>query len=205
MLTERQQDTLDYIRNYIQSYGRSPLVSEIAKGLGLRSQGTTHRYIQALVDEGLLERHVGRTRGLVLLESSENHQDERSHAVVLPVMGKIAAGRLVEAVADETEIDLSEMFSGKDRFVLKVNGDSMIDKAIMSGDWVVVQSQSRAQHGEIVVALVDGYDATLKTLLINDDGTVTLMPANVEYEPITLSSERVRIQGVVVGQMRTYP
>ena len=172
MLTERQQDTLDYIRNYIQGYGRSPLVSEIAKGLGLRSQGTTHRYIQALVDEGLLERHVGRTRGLVLLESAENHQDERSHAVVLPVMGKIAAGRLVEAVADETEIDLSEMFSGKDRFVLKVNGDSMIDKAIMSGDWVVVQSQSRAQHGEIVVALVDGYDATLKTLLINDDGTV---------------------------------
>ena len=120
-------------------------------------------------------------------------------------MGKIAAGRLIEAVADETEIDLGEMFSGKDRFVLKVNGDSMIDKAIMSGDWVVVQSQPRARHGEIVVALVDGYDATLKTLLINDDGTVTLMPANADYEPITLSSERVRIQGVVVGQLRTYP
>jgi repressor LexA len=205
MLTERQQDTLDYIRHYIQSHERSPLVSEIAEGLGIRSQGTTHRYIQALVDEGLLERYVGRTRGLVLLESSTNQQDVPSNAVVLPVMGKIAAGRLVEAVADETEIDLSEMFSGKDRFVLKVNGDSMIDKAIMSGDWVVVQSQSRAQHGEIVVALVDGYDATLKTLLINDDGTVTLMPANAEYEPITLSSERVRIQGVVVGQMRTYP
>jgi repressor LexA len=205
MLTERQQDTLDYIRGYIQSHGRSPLVSEIAEGLGIQSQGTTHRYIQALVDEGLLKRHVGRTRGLELLEDSVSRHGDHLHAVVLPVMGKIAAGRLVEAVSDETEIDLSEMFAGKDRFVLKVNGDSMIDKAIMSGDWVVVQSQSRAQHGEIVVALVDGYDATLKTLLINDDGTVTLMPANTEYEPITLSSERVRIQGVVVGQMRTYP
>lgn len=205
MLTERQQDTLEFIRNYIQSHGRSPLVSEIAEGLGIKSQGTTHRYIQALVDEGLLERHVGRTRGLVLVGQAAEYQKEKISPVVLPVMGKIAAGRLVEAVADETEIDLNEMFSGQDRFVLKVNGDSMIDKAIMSGDWVVVQSQPRAQHGEIVVALVDGYDATLKTLLINDDGTVTLMPANADYEPITLSSERVRIQGVVVGQMRTYP
>ena len=205
MLTERQQDTLEFIRNYIQAYGRSPLVAEIAEGLGLSSQGTTHRYIQALVDEGVIERHVGRTRGLSLVEQSERHHSDLKQPVILPVMGKIAAGRLIEAVADETEIDLSEMFSGKDRFVLKVNGDSMIDKAIMSGDWVVVQSQPRAQHGEIVVALVDGYDATLKTLLINDDGTVTLMPANVEYEPITLSSERVRIQGIVVGQLRTYP
>ncbi|OUR65293.1 repressor LexA [Methylophaga sp. 42_25_T18] len=205
MLTERQQDTLDFIRNYIQSHGRSPLVAEIAKGLGISSQGTTHRYIQALVDAGLMERHVGRTRGLVLVKQSAEQQNELTQPVILPVMGKIAAGRLIEAVADETEIDLSEMFSGKDRFVLKVNGDSMIDKAIMSGDWVVVQSQPRARHGEIVVALVDGYDATLKTLLINDDGTVTLMPANADYEPITLSSERVRIQGIVVGQLRTYP
>ncbi|PCH62760.1 MAG: repressor LexA [Gammaproteobacteria bacterium] len=205
MLTERQQDTLDFIRNYIQNHGRSPLVAEIAKGLGISSQGTTHRYIQALVDAGLMERHVGRTRGLVLVKQSAEQQHELTQPVILPVMGKIAAGRLIEAVADETEIDLSEMFSGKDRFVLKVNGDSMIDKAIMSGDWVVVQSQPRARNGEIVVALVDGYDATLKTLLINDDGTVTLMPANADYEPITLSSERVRIQGVVVGQLRTYP
>lgn len=205
MLTERQQDTLEFIRNYIKSYGKSPLVSEIAEGLGISSQGTTHRYIQALVEAGLLQRHVGRTRGLCLVEQTADFDSETMLPVKLPVMGKIAAGRLIEAVADETEIDLSEMFSGKDRFVLKVNGDSMIDKAIMSGDWVVVQSQPQAQHGEIVVALVDGYDATLKTLLINDDGTVTLMPANIDYEPITLSAKRVRIQGVVVGQLRTYP
>ena len=205
MLTERQQDTLDFIRNYIQNHGRSPLVAEIAEGLGISSQGTTHRYIQSLVDAGLIERHVGRTRGLLLVEHAAEQQTVLTQPVILPVMGKIAAGRLIEAVADETEIDLGEMFSGKDRFVLKVNGDSMIDKAIMSGDWVVVQSQPRARNGEIVVALVDGYDATLKTLLINDDGTVTLMPANADYEPITLSSERVRIQGVVVGQLRTYP
>lgn len=202
MLTEREQDTLEFIRRYIAEYGRSPLVSEIAEGLGLRSPGTTHRYIQALVDGGYLERHVGRTRGLVL---TEQNQERATESVVLPVMGKIAAGRLVEAVADESEIDLGDMFAGKGRFVLKVNGDSMIDKAIMSGDYVVVQSQPTARHGDIVVALVDGYDATLKTLLLNDDGTVTLMPANMNYEPVTLPAERVRVQGVVVGQLRTYP
>ena len=203
MLTERQQDTLDFIRNYIAEYGCSPLVSEIAEGLGIRSQGTTHRYIQALVDEGLLERQVGRTRGLFLTE--RNHLVDELQPLVLPVMGKIAAGRLIEAVQDESEIDLTAMFAGKGRFVLKVNGDSMIDKAIMSGDYVVVQSQQTAKHGDIVVALVDGYDATLKTLLLNNDGTVTLMPANVNYEPVTLPAKRVSIQGVVVGQLRTYP
>ncbi len=202
MLTEREQDTLEFIRAYVAEHGRSPLVSEIANGLGLRSQGTTHRYIQALVDAGLLERHVGRTRGLRLTEQAE---PEAMGPLTLPVMGKIAAGRLIEAVADESEIDLGDMFTGKGRFVLKVNGDSMIDKAIMSGDYVVVQSQSTARHGDIVVALVDGFDATLKTLLLNNDGTVTLMPANVNYEPVTLPAARVRIQGVVVGQLRTYP
>lgn len=204
MLTERQQETLDFIRTYIDDYGRSPLVSEIADGLGISSQGTTHRYIQALVDEGLLERSVGRTRGLRLTNVASSY-DERPLSVSLPVMGRIAAGRLIEAVADESEIDLGGMFAGAGRFVLKVNGDSMIDKAIMSGDWVVIQSQQTARHGDIVVALVDGYDATLKTMLLNDDETITLMPANVNYDPITLPAGRVSIQGVVVGQLRTYP
>ncbi|WP_438970394.1 transcriptional repressor LexA [Methylophaga sp.] len=202
MLTEREQNTLDFIRHYVDEHGRSPLVSEIAEGLGISSQGTTHRYIQALVDAGLLERHVGRTRGLRLTDQPENITGD---PVTLPVMGRIAAGRLVEAIADESEIDLSDMFTGKGRFVLKVNGDSMIEKSIMSGDYVVVQSQSTARHGDIVVALVDGFDATLKTLLFNDDNTITLMPANANYEPVTLPANRVRVQGVIVGQLRTYP
>jgi repressor LexA len=202
MLTERQQDTYDFICQFIKEQGRSPLLSEVAKGIGLSSQGSVHNYIQALVNEGLIERSVGRTRGLRLVQ---NQDDAATLSVLLPVMGKIAAGRLIEAVPDESEIDLGEMFAGKGRFVLKVNGDSMIDKAIMSGDYVVVQSQQTARHGDIVVALVDGYDATLKTLLINSDDTVTLMPANVNYEPVTLPSKRVAIQGVVVGQLRTYP
>jgi repressor LexA len=200
MLTERQQDTYDFIAQYIAQYGRSPLLSEVAKGIGLSSQGSVHNYIQALVNEGLLTRSVGRSRGLKL--SGETNQQQAT--VTLPVMGRIAAGRLIEAVPDEDEIDLGGMFAGKGRFVLKVNGDSMINKAIMSGDWVVVQSQQTADHGDIVVALVDGFDATLKTVLFNKNKTITLMPANDDYEPVTLPAERISIQGVIVGQLRTY-
>ncbi len=203
MLTERQQDTLDFIRNYLNEHNKAPLISEISKGLGIVSQGTTHRYIQALVDQGYIERLVGRTRGLRLIDDNTN--SDETFSLKLPYMGQVAAGRLIEAVPDESEIDLGDMFSGKDRFVLKVNGDSMIDKAIMSGDYVVMQAQLTANHGDIVLALVDFHDATLKTLLINDDGTLTLQPANDNYDPVTLPADRVMIQGVVVGQLRTYP
>jgi len=202
MLTERQQDTYNFIVQYFEEHDRAPLLSEVAHGIGMTSQGSVHNYIQALVNEGLIERSVGRSRGLRLIgRESENE----SLSVKLPMMGRIAAGRLIEAVPDESEIDLGGMFAGKDRFVLKVNGGSMIDKGIMHGDYVVIQSQQTAKHGDIVVALVDGYDATLKTLLKNDDQTLTLMPANPEFAPVTLSADRLAIQGVVVGQLRTYP
>jgi len=202
MLTDRQQDTYNFIKKYMHENNKAPLLSEVAYGIGLSSQGSVHNYIQALVNEGLMERLVGKSRGLRLIE---NDPESDGVSVKLPVMGKIAAGRLIEAVADESEIDLGEMFSGQGRFVLKVNGDSMIEKSIMSGDYVVIQSQQTANHGDIVVALVDGYDATLKTLFINDDETITLMPANKEFDPVVLPAKRVAIQGVVVGQLRTYP
>ncbi|MDT8372276.1 MAG: transcriptional repressor LexA [Gammaproteobacteria bacterium] len=202
MLTDRQQDTYDFIVHYFDQHGRAPLLSEVAHGIGLSSQGSVHGYIQALVNAGLIERVVGKSRGLRLVNQDTVNDNA---CVILPVLGKVAAGRLIEAVPDQSEIDLGEMFSGTGRFVLKVNGDSMSDKAIMSGDYVVLQEQRTANHGDIVLALVDYHDATLKTLLINDDGTVTLQPANAHYEPVTLPAERVMIQGVVVGQLRTYP
>lgn len=201
MLTDRQQDTYNFIINYFEENQRAPLLSEVAHGIGLSSQGSVHNYIQALVNEGLIKRVVGKSRGLRLVQQ---HNEPEKLSVILPLLGRVAAGRLIEAVPDESEIDLGDMFSGSGRFVLKVNGDSMIDKAIMSGDYVVLQEQRTANNGDIVLALVDFHDATLKTLLINKDGTVTLQPANTEYEPVTLPAERVMIQGVVVGQLRTY-
>lgn len=200
MLTKRQQDTLSFIRHYIEENGEAPLVTEIAEGLGISSQGTTHRYIDALINEGYLQRLSGRTRGIQLCEHQASDQ-----SLILPMMGKIAAGRLIEAVPDESEIDLGIMFKGKGRYVLKISGESMIGKGIMSGDYVVIESNRQARHGDMIVALVDGYDATLKTMLVNKDGTITLMPANDAFEPVTLDAKRLSIQGVVVGQLRTYP
>lgn len=200
MLTKRQQDTLAFIRQYMAENGEAPLVTEIAEGLGITSQGTAHRYIQALIDEGYLLRHSGRTRGLALRE-----QETTDQSFVLPMMGKIAAGRLIEAVPDESEIDLGGMFKGKGRYVLKISGESMTGKGIMPGDYVIIESTRPARQGDIIVALVDGYDATLKTMLVNQDGTITLMPANDEFEPVTIDAKRLSIQGVVVGQLRTYP
>ncbi len=202
MLTDRQQDTYNFIVQYFEEHNRAPLLHEVMTGIGLSSQGSVHNYIQALVNEGLIERIVGKSRGLRLVSQDSSDKDV---SVILPVMGSVAAGRLIEAVPDESEIDLGDMFAGKNRFVLKVNGDSMIGKGIMSGDYVVLKDQKTANHGDIILALVDLHDATLKTLILNDDETITLQPANDEFEPVTIASERLLIQGVVVGQLRTYP
>lgn len=199
MLTQRESDTLEFIRNYIKKEGKAPLISEIASSLGITSHGTAHRYIKSLINAGYLEQLPLRTRGLRLVES--HAQD----SLLLPVMGKIAAGRLIEAVQDESEINLGDMFLGNSRYVLKITGESMLGKGIMPGDYVVVDTKKRPQHNDIIVALVDKNEATLKTLLINEDETLTLMPANESFEPITLEPKRLDIQGVIVGQLRTYP
>lgn len=199
MLTDRQKDALDFIRHYFHLNGKAPLIHEIAEGLGINSHSTTHRYVQALIEEGYLKRFPTRKRGLELIEEGESEP-----TITLPLMGKIAAGRLIEAIPDETEIDVSILFKGKDRYVLKISGESMTGKGIMSGDYVVIESTKQAQHGDIVVALVDDYDATLKTMFINKDHTITLMPANDAFEPITLDPNRLSIQGVMVGLLRTY-
>ena len=122
----------------------------------------------------------------------------------LPLLGRIAAGQPIEAIPGEEEINLSEFFVNHNRFVLRVAGDSMIEDGILDGDMVVVEKRDTADNGEIVVALIDGAEATLKRLHKNRDGTVTLRPANSRMPPMRYSAVRVRIQGVVVGQFRSY-
>jgi repressor LexA len=123
---------------------------------------------------------------------------------VLPFLGKIAAGLPIEAIPDQEEINLADFFLGPNRFVLRVQGESMIEAGIMPGDMVVIESSNRARNGEIVVALVDREEVTLKRLKNNQDGTVTLIPENHQMQPMNFSADRVQIQGVVVGQMRSY-
>jgi len=199
MLSRREQDTYQFIRRFISQHSHSPLLMEIAAGLGIHSKGTVHRYVQGLARQGLVHLEPGRHRGIRLTaaEQALPHYN-------LPLLGRIAAGRPIEAIADQEEINLSEFFMGPRRFVLKVSGDSMIDAGILDGDMVIIEQCNRADNGAIVVALIDNETATLKYLQHNRDGSLTLLPANPSLSPVTYSASRVYIQGVVVGQMRSY-
>ncbi|OOZ39716.1 repressor LexA [Solemya pervernicosa gill symbiont] len=202
MLTRSQQKTLDFIRDFIAREDHAPTLSEIAAGIGIQSKGVVHRYVQALSDAGEIELLAGRHRGIQLVAQGGEKGVET--AVTLPLLGKIAAGLPIEAIPDQNEIDLTEFFIGNNQFVLKVQGDSMVDAGILSGDMVVVRSCNTARDGEIVVALIDGEEATLKRIKQSPDGTITLIPANRAMRPMIFPAGRVQIQGVVSAQLRSY-
>lgn len=202
MLTPRLHDTLDFIRDYLARHGYAPLLSEIALGIGIRSKGVVHRYLHALADEGVIELLPGKHRGIRLVESKHSHHGRNPYH--LPLLGRIAAGRPIEAIPNHDQVDLAEFFIGEDRFVLKVQGESMIEAGILDGDMVVVEQCDRASDGDIVVALIDNEEATLKTLRHNSDGSVMLIPANSQMTPMIYPAERIAIQGIVIGQLRSY-
>jgi repressor LexA len=197
MPTDRERAVYDFVRAYTRRHGVPPKLREIAEHLGIRSRGVVHRYLRALESEGLLAIEPEVARGVRLAGKA-------ARRAVLPVLGRIAAGLPIEAIPDETEIDLSEFFMGPNRFVLRVAGESMIEAGILDGDMVIVESRSSARVGDIVVALIDREEATLKYFQRNPDGSITLRPANRAMAPLRYAAERVAIQGVVVGQMRTY-
>jgi len=198
MPTDRERQVYDFVRVYSRQHGVAPKLREIAEKLGIRSRGVIHRYLRSLADEGLIEIEPEVARGVRLKGRSSRR------STVLPVLGRIAAGLPIEAIPDETEIDLSGFLVGPNRFVLRVSGDSMIEAGILDGDMVVVDSQSTARDGEIVVALIDRNEATLKFFHRNGDGSITLKPANQTLRPMRFAGDRVTVQGVVVGQMRAY-
>jgi len=198
MLTIRQHTTLDFIRAYHAQHGYAPSLAEIALGLGLSSKGSIHRQVQALAEAGHIRLIPGRKRGIELRDAEET-------AVTLPLLGRIAAGLPIEAIQGEDTLNLSEFLMGPDRFALRVQGDSMIEAGILDGDTVIIRRRDTAENGDIVVALIDGEEATLKRLRHRPGGLVELIPANARLVPLLYPAARVRIQGVLVGQLRTYP
>lgn len=198
MLTELEQRILDAIRHHISTQGCSPTLVEIGEAVGVSSKGTLHRYVQGLIDKGQLVRNHAGWRGLQLAEELD---EERGS---LPLLGKIAAGLPIEAIPGHDKLSLVEFFMGPGRFILKVVGDSMIDAGILDGDMVVIRHCQCAKNGDIVVALIDEEEATLKRLQHMDDGQIKLIPENSTMRPFIYGPKRVRIQGVLVGQMRSY-
>jgi repressor LexA len=197
-LTRRQRQIYEHLLARQAAGDPAPSLEELCDALGLRSRGSMHLQVKALVDEGLVEPMNGRQRGVRVRDAVENRPAQ------LPLLGTIAAGRPIEAVAVPESVEVpAHLCGGGACYVLKVRGDSMIEDGILDGDMVVVERRDHARDGEIVVALIDGQDATLKRIL-QRPGEVTLLPANAAMEPIVIEPQRVQIQGVVVGQMRSY-
>jgi repressor LexA len=201
-LTRRQQEIYDYLRKHLPKMPHPPTLDELCDALGLKSRGSLHKQIQALIEAGLIEPMHNLRRGIRLVEAptepAANDSDE------LPLYGYIAAGRPIEAIANPDTIAVpAALRSAKPCYVLEVRGDSMIEEGIFDGDWVVIEQRDQARNGEIVVALVNEEEATLKRLE-KKTGEVVLHPANSGMQPLRFHPSDVRIQGVLVGQMRRY-
>jgi repressor LexA len=199
-LTKRQREILDYLNEFIQQHGYAPSLEEVGRRFNLSSLATVHKHLTNLQEKGFIKRAWNRSRSVELLPSRSG-----GRAVELPLLGYVAAGMPIEAVASSETIAVPEaLVSGKrDSYVLRVRGDSMIDEQIRDGDWVVVEDRRSADNGEMVIALVGGRDATLKKFY-KENGRVRLQPANPSMQPIFVDPDGVQIQGVVVGVMRKY-
>ena len=200
-LTRRQREIYEYLRAGRDGFHHPPTLEELCRALHLRSRGSLHKHIQALVRAGLVEPLDGRQRGVRLAHAREE-EDGRGGRV--PFAGYIAAGRPIEAIEHAEPVEVPERLRGRgESFVLGVRGDSMIDAGILDGDWVVIERRDHARNGEIVVALIDNEEATLKRIE-QRPGRVILYPANRSLQPLIYPPDRVHIQDVVVGQMRAY-
>jgi repressor LexA len=200
-LTRRQQEIYDYLREHLQEFPHPPTLDELCDALGLKSRGSLHKQIQALIETGLVEPMHNLRRGIRLVEKEA---ETASDTDALPLYGYIAAGSPIEAISNPESIDVpTQLRTPNPCYVLEVRGDSMIEEGILDGDWVVIEHRDQARNGEIVVALVDGEEATLKRLeqRLNE---VVLHPANSNLSAMHFSPEQVQIQGVLVGQMRRY-
>jgi repressor LexA len=198
-LTRRQREVLDVIRDFIDRQGYSPSLEEIGAELGLSSVATVHKHVTLLVEKGYVRRTWNQNRSIEL------NQRESSGTLHLPLCGTIAAGRPLEVVpTDETICVPADMVRDRNRsYVLRVQGDSMIDEQIRDGDFVIIEEREASGRGETVVALIDGNEATLKRFF-RDGSRVRLEPANASMQPMVFPAEAVRIQGVAVGVIRKY-
>ncbi|MEW8329272.1 MAG: transcriptional repressor LexA [Candidatus Thiodiazotropha sp.] len=197
MLTPTQDRTLAFIRRYLKRRGYAPSLIEIAEGIGISSKGTAHRHVQALAEAGAIRLIAGRKRGIELAD------EEALSKTSLPLLGRIAAGQPIEAIAGQERLELNDLF-GPDRYALQVKGDSMIDAGILDGDLAVIERCDTADDGAIVVALIDDQEATLKRLRRLKSGRIKLIAENPEIPPMIYAAKRVRIQGVLVCQLRRY-
>ena len=200
-LTKRQREMLDFIEGFVRFRGYSPSFEEIAENFGYRSLATVHEHLSNLQSKGYITKNYNESRSIDLVEA-----DITVSAVELVLRGTVAAGQPIEAIEERETLGVPEdMIAGstKEHYVLRVRGSSMIDEQIRDGDYVIVQSRETAHNGEMVIALIDGENATMKKFYREDD-QIRLQPANQSLDPMYFDADRVTIQGVVIGVIRRY-
>jgi repressor LexA len=205
-LTKRQKEVLNYLVGFLNKNGYSPSFEEIAHAMKLTSLATVHKHLQTLEKKGFIRRGYNQSRSIEVVQLPKPVRDQviERHAVGLQLMGRIAAGRPLEAVEDRETITLSDFTRGPNTFVLQVKGESMRDDHILDGDYIVVEPTQVANTGEIVVALVGEDEATVKRFYREAGGKIRLQPANSTMSPIVVNGTDVKIQGRVIGVLRKY-
>jgi len=203
VLTRRQREIFNYLRDNYESFAYPPSLDELCAALGMASRGSMYKHIMALIKAGLVEPFTGNKQGGVRL-SAQAQSDEAVSEQGLPFVGSIAAGKPIEALETISYMTVPDALkTDKPCFVLQVKGDSMIEAGIFDGDWVVIEQRDYAINGEIVVALIENSEATLKYIEQTAEH-VLLLPANASMTALSYRPEQVEIQGVLVGQMRSY-
>jgi repressor LexA len=195
-LTDRQQNVYDFIRDKIINRGYGPTVREIGEKMDISSPNGVMCHLKALEKKGMIKRDANKSRAIELTESPASRAKS---IAVMPLAGRVAAGACTLAEEQTETIDFAEMLCRDDRFALEVTGDSMIDAHIADGDYVVIQKQSYAYPGQIVVAQTDENEATLK-YWFPENGRIRLQPANRHMKPIYV--DNADIKGIVIGVVR---
>ena len=203
MVTKKQMQLFDFIKEYVTENGVAPSFSEMQDYLGLKSKSNVHRLVSALEQQHLLHRTPKLARSIA--PEGLSNPNIANDIVEIPLYGKIAAGLPIEAVANETEkISVPASMTGSGQYyALLVEGDSMINAGILNGDTVIIKRANQANDGDIVVALIDGYDVTLKRFR-RRASSIALEPANPAYETRIFTNDRIEIRGILSGLMRSY-
>lgn len=204
-LTRKQHEIVDFLIQNQNSFAHPPSLDKVCLALGLKSRGSLHRLVQGLIEAGFVEPMDRKHRGVRLTDKARQiAQPVENKVNMLRYVGVIAAGKPIEAIETHEYMSIPDQIkSDNPCYVLKVKGDSMIEEGIHDGDWVIIEQRCHARNGEIVVALVDRTEATLKFIEQYPHETV-LIPANCNMKPMRYQPNQVDIQGVLVGQMRSY-
>ena len=205
MLTKQQDKLFNFLKNYFSKKNIMPNFDEMKDALDLKSKSGIHRLLNGLEERGYIKKLVNRARAIEIIKPNITRNKSHDEIVSLPLLGQIAAGAPIEAISDDTNyIDFPKSLIGNGEFfVLNVKGDSMIEAGILDGDKAIIKKSQTAENGDIIVALIDNEEVTLKRL-IKRSGQVALQPENKAYETRIYGHNRVKIQGILSNIYRNY-